>query len=161
MLPTHSVSTPPALEQPHHPTHDFASHGPALSGWQSHQSHGQLTIVFYVDLAVRSEDIQVIIASTCEIPSVRFLYPRPLLVLTPKASPLVLPQTSSQAFEDSNPWSRPDYMLASTLPPPTGSLRGLLIITPGVEVAPERHQEVVDRRQGGTKPSPAQTHEMP
>lgn len=46
--------------------HEVSIHGPALTGWQSHQSHGQLTIVFYVDLGVRSEDIEVIIASTCE-----------------------------------------------------------------------------------------------
>ncbi|CAO1626379.1 unnamed protein product [Parajaminaea phylloscopi] len=46
-------------------------HGPALTGWQFHQSHAQVTVVFYVSLEARDEDVQVFIASDHVIAGIR------------------------------------------------------------------------------------------
>ncbi|PWN18279.1 hypothetical protein BCV69DRAFT_80424 [Microstroma glucosiphilum] len=71
MTATQPSTSDTPLEHVPSSSHETSIHGPALTGWQSHQSHGQLTIVFYVDLDVRSEDIEVIIASTYVIAGIR------------------------------------------------------------------------------------------
>lgn len=53
------------------PAPNLSIHGPALSGWQFHQSHGQVTVVFYVALSARDEDLDVLIASDHVVAGIR------------------------------------------------------------------------------------------
>lgn len=50
-------------------------HGPALSGWQTHQSHGSITVVFYVALATNSDDLEVEIDTNYIVAGVRGFEP--------------------------------------------------------------------------------------
>lgn len=75
-------------------------HGPALSGWQFHQSHGQVTVVFYVSLTAREEDLSILIGPTYVVAGVKGGY-EPVLKASTYAR--IDPAQSSWQLERSAP----------------------------------------------------------
>ncbi|CAO1635407.1 unnamed protein product [Sympodiomycopsis kandeliae] len=76
-------------------SHPPSVHGPALSGWQFHQSHGQVTVVFYVVVTARQEELDIHIGSNYLIAGIRGFEP----VLKAKTYARIDPALSSWQLE--------------------------------------------------------------
>lgn len=78
-----------------HAERNLSIHGPALTGWQFHQSHAQVTVVFYISLDASDEEVEVSIASDHVVAGMRGYEP----VLKASLYARVDPQASSWQVE--------------------------------------------------------------